>query len=169
VILRSPKASSRPRSPGKRSYFCQSLIGLLAGSLALVAACQPVSQPGAVLPAATPTPFGPAGQLPAGGLVLDRPERIVQAFLTDVQEAPDQLGGYMSSTLQKEYPHDAIIATLGLPGNIEGFALQAAVVSPPMALANVFVNVTSGDTIFHYRFVLIIEHDKWVISSIERQ
>lgn len=116
----------------------------------------------------TPTPFLPSGMLPGAEFLLDRPERIVQAFLTDVQEAPDQLGGYMSRDLQQTYPHDAIIDVLGLPGDIDGFAIQAAVVSPGMALGRVDVSVTSDDAVLQYRFYLIIEEGNWVISGIEK-
>ncbi len=139
---------------------------ILAGIL--VAGCQPPSQSTVTGWSATSTPFRPGGAIPQTGLVLDRPERIVQAFLTDVQEAPDQLSGYMSKTLQQEYPRDAIVAVLALPGNIEGFAIQAATVSPSMALGNVFVSVTSGGSVIQYRFTLILENGNWVISSIEK-
>ncbi len=163
------KTSSQRNEPGKRFCFFKFMLAFMMLTGLSSIACQPGYWSENSVVYATPTPFHPSEAITVPGLVLDKPERIVQAFLTDVQEAPDQLGGYMSSAMQRNYPRDEVIAELELPGNIDGFAIQAAEVSPSMALGQVYVQVNSGNIVLQYRFILIIENGNWVINSIENR
>ena len=129
-----------------------------------------------ILPAANPyaadgptlTPFAPGtftedSQNNASPI----PENIVQAFLTDVQEAPDQIQGYMSSLLMERYPGTSIIEALNIDGIIEGFAVRSATSNDIMGLSYVTAGISTQNSNIEIQFTLIKENEIWVISAFE--
>lgn len=92
------------------------------------------------------------------------PEFIVQAFMTDFQEAPLQLDGYLSTALRGLYPPEQRGDLLPVEGMIEGFAIQSAAITPETA--DIKVAIRSGEEEAILQFNLIKENGFWVIDSI---
>jgi hypothetical protein len=92
------------------------------------------------------------------------PEFIVQAFLTDFQEAPMQLDGYLSTALRGLYPPEQRGDLLPVSGMIEGFAIQSAAITPSDAEIEVAIRSAGEDSIL--QFNLIKEKGYWVIDSV---
>ncbi len=137
-------------------------------STACAADVDPHSSPAASGP--TLTPFGP-GRFEAASQdgTGTTPENIVQAFLTDVQEAPDQIQGYMSSVLKDRYPGSTIIDAIQIDGMIEGFAIRSATSNDMMGLAYVTAGISTQNSNLEVQFTLIKENGFWVISAFEIQ
>lgn len=94
------------------------------------------------------------------------PEVVVQEFLTDYQEAPMQLGGYLSQRLQEKTPVDAYQKLLPLDGMIEGFAVQSA--SRMGDEAAITVAVRAGGFEAQILFNLVRQNQNWFIDSISK-
>jgi hypothetical protein len=107
-------------------------------------------------PAATQQALIPADKI--------QPEGVVQQFLTDFQEAPMQLNGYLSPKLQKSTPIDQYQKLLPIDGMIEGFAVQSASRSGEEAVVTVAIRAGGAESIF--QFNLIKANQNWYIDSI---
>jgi hypothetical protein len=109
-------------------------------------------------PAATQQVLIPADKI--------QPEGIVQEFLTDFQEAPMQLSGYLSRNLQKSTPIDQYQKLLPIDGMIEGFAVQSASKSGDEALVTVAIRAGGAESMF--QFNLVQANQNWYIDSINK-
>jgi len=142
-------------------------------SLIFLTACSTVPAVGnQTKPEATLTPFAPLAATQtrqAEALFLADPEKVVQSFLTDVQEAPAQVNSYLSRAMQKKYPGSEVIRHLGLKDNISGFVIKAVDANFRDPLAYVTVLLGSGDQVIGLRFTLVIENSIWVIDGIDQQ
>ncbi len=105
----------------------------------------------------------PAATAPAENIL---PEVVVQQFLTDYQEAPQQLGGYLGDALRKNTPVESYGKLLPLDGMIEGFAVQSVARSGPEA--SVTVGVRAGGAEALILFNLVQQNQNWFINSISK-
>jgi hypothetical protein len=94
------------------------------------------------------------------------PEEIVQEFLTDYQEAPQQLGGYLVPALRDQTPVENYGKLLPLDGMIEGFAVQSVARTGPEA--QVTVGIRAGGAEAAILFTLVQQNQNWFISSISK-
>lgn len=92
------------------------------------------------------------------------PEAIVQQFLTDYQEAPHQLGGYLGETLRNNTSVEEYSKLLPLDGMIEGFAVQSVSRSGPEAVVTVAIRAGGAETAV--LFNLVQQNQNWFINSI---
>jgi hypothetical protein len=111
---------------------------------------------------ASPT-AAPAAETPAEKIL---PEEIVQEFLTDYQEAPQQLGGYLVPALRDQTPVENYGKLLPLDGMIEGFAVQSVARTGPEA--QVTVGIRAGGAEAAILFTLVQQNQNWFISSISK-
>ena len=95
-----------------------------------------------------------------------QPEGVVQQFLTDFQEAPMQLSGYLSPNLQKTIPIDQYQKLIPINGMIEGFAVQSASRSGDEALVTVAIRAGGAESMF--QFNLVQANQNWYIDSINK-
>jgi len=95
-----------------------------------------------------------------------QPEWIVQEFLTDFQEAPMQLSGYLSPNLQKTTPIEKYQKLLPVNGMIEGFAVQSVSRSSNEALVTVAIRAGGVDSLI--QFNLFKAKQNWFIDSIAK-
>jgi hypothetical protein len=95
-----------------------------------------------------------------------QPEGVVQEFLTDFQEAPMQLGGYLSPNLQKTTLIDQYKKLLPVDGMIEGFAVQSASRSGEEAVVTVAVRAGGAESMI--QFNLVQANQNWYIDSINK-
>ena len=95
-----------------------------------------------------------------------QPEGIVQEFLTDFQEAPMQLSGYLSPNLQKTTPVEKYKQLLPVNGMIEGFAVQSASRSGNEALVTVAIKAGGVESLI--MFNLVKAKQNWYIDSIAK-
>jgi hypothetical protein len=109
-------------------------------------------------PAATQQVITPAEKI--------QPEGVVQEFLTDFQEAPMQLSGYLSPNLQKTTSIDQYQKLLPIEGMIEGFAVQSASRSGDEALVTVAIRAGGAESTF--QFNLVQANQNWYIDSIDK-
>jgi len=109
-------------------------------------------------PAATQQALTPADKI--------QPEGVVQQFLTDFQEAPMQLSGYLSPNLQKTIPIDQYQKLIPINGMIEGFAVQSASRSGDEALVTVAIRAGGAESMF--QFNLVQANQNWYIDSINK-
>jgi hypothetical protein len=110
-----------------------------------------------------PTPTSAPTAVPQAKI---EPEKIVQQFLTDFQEAPLQLAGYLSPTLQQSTPVQDYAKLLPVTGMIEGFSVQS--VSRSGAEAEVTVALRAGGSETNLLFNLVEENQNWYINSITK-
>jgi hypothetical protein len=109
---------------------------------------------------ATPTPT-PVATSPAEKIL---PEAIVQQFLTDYQEAPQQLGGYLGESLRDSTPVEAYSKLLPLDGMVEGFAVQSVSRSGPQSTVTVAIRAGGSESLI--LFNLVQQNQNWYIDSI---
>lgn len=131
-------------------------LTLLFAVILVLAACS-------IFPAAAaPTPAVPT----AAATLKIEPEAIVQEFLTDYQEAPLQLGSYLSPELQKSTSVEDYAKLLPLNGMIDGFSIHSVVKNGSQADVTVAISVAGVDTaiLFH----LIQDQGNWYIDSISK-
>ncbi len=108
--------------------------------------------------APTTTPFTPT---PPEKIL---PEAIVQQFLTDYQEAPQQLGGYLGEALRNGTSVEEYSQLLPLDGMIEGFAVQSVSRSGPAAAVIVAIRAGGAESLL--LFNLTRQNQNWYIESI---
>lgn len=111
---------------------------------------------------ASPT-AAPAAETPVEKIL---PEEIVQEFLTDYQEAPQQLGGYLVPALRDQTPVENYGKLLPLDGMIEGFAVQSVARTGPEA--QVTIGIRAGGAEAAILFTLVQQNQNWFISSISK-
>jgi len=92
------------------------------------------------------------------------PEAIVQQFLTDYQEAPQQLGGYLGETLRNSTSMEEYSKLLPLDGMIEGFAVQSVSRSGPQSTVTVAIRAGGVESLI--LFNLVQQNQNWYIDSI---
>lgn len=135
--------------------------------LLLVCGCTPAIG-SKVSTSGTATPFIPLSSGQITGAQLSDPENVVQAFLTDAQEAPAQVNSYLSQAMQSRYPGLDVIKSLDLPGDINGFGIRSVEANTKIPTAYVRVGLNSQGEEIGFRFTLVMENSKWVIDAIER-
>jgi len=140
-------------------FICAILLACTAAPLVITAQ----------MSAPTLTPFAPQAATQTAEIFLAEPEKVVQAFLTDVQEAPAQVNSYLSQAMQKKYPGSEVIHLLDLPGDINGFAIKSVDANVKNPLAFVTVGLESKSEIMLLRFTLIVEHSTWVIDGVDHE
>jgi hypothetical protein len=94
------------------------------------------------------------------------PEVVVQQFLTDYQEAPQQLGGYLGEALRNTTTVENYAKLLPLDGMIEGFAVESVSRSGPEAAVTVGIRAGGAETAI--LFNLIQQNQNWFINSISK-
>jgi hypothetical protein len=115
------------------------------------------------LAACTSPTAAPAAQTSAEKIL---PEEIVQEFLTDYQEAPQQLGGYLVPALRDQTSVENYGKLLPLDGMIEGFAVQSVARTGPEA--QVTIGIRAGGAEAAILFTLVQQNQNWFISSISK-
>jgi len=112
--------------------------------------------------AACATPPATSFATPPAEKIL--PEAIVQQFLTDYQEAPQQLGGYLGETLRNSTSMEEYSKLLPLDGMIEGFAVQSVSRSGPQAAVTVAIRAGGAESLI--LFNLVQQNQNWYIDSL---
>lgn len=94
------------------------------------------------------------------------PEGVVAAFLTAYQDNPQDMQSYLSSGRLADLPEGGVNAFLGITGQLDGFAIQSAAVSPNPPAAVIAVGmVVDGSETSRY-FYLAFDYSHWVIDDI---
>jgi hypothetical protein len=106
----------------------------------------------------------PATSIPQPPTEKILPEAIVQQFLTDYQEAPQQLGGYLGETLRNSTSMEEYSKLLPLDGMIEGFAVQSVARSGPQSTVTVAIRAGGAESLI--LFNLVQQNQNWYINSI---
>ncbi len=107
--------------------------------------------------------------VPAPGEYPTSPEGVVQAFLASYVAQPKEMKSYLSQSQADSLPSGGIKALLGFQGDLEGFVIDAAAVSPQPPAAVVSAAVKVGGAEIRRSFTLSKENDAWKIESIESQ
>ena len=96
------------------------------------------------------------------------PEGVVQAFLLALQARPELAPRYLSNDLRKNLPANGALDLLGVPGVIQGVAIQSGAASLDPPEAGVEVGFQVDQTMSLRRFHLLKENENWVIDKIEK-
>jgi hypothetical protein len=107
-----------------------------------------------------------APQAGGGGDVYpSTPETVVSGFLASFQENAANWASYLSADRLMSMPSGGVTELVGINGKLEGFAIQAASVNPPIAIIDVGLVVDGVST--ERRFSLVLMNNRWMIDKIE--
>lgn len=157
----------------KRLLFLMVILALsaLACSLPILTqttAAEPVVTP-AIFPTASPIPSQAAAE-PSVAMTMTvyppDPEGVVSAFLAAYQGQRQDMPSYLSSGRMANLPEGGAVALLGVTGQLDGFAIQSAAVSPdpPTAIVEVGMVVDGGQIL--RQFYLVFDYSRWAIDDI---
>ena len=94
------------------------------------------------------------------------PEAVVSAFLTAYQDNPQDMETYLTGGRLADMPEGGVNAFLGISGQLDGFAIQSAAVSPNPPTAVIVVGmIVDGSETSRY-FYLVFDYSRWVIDDI---
>jgi hypothetical protein len=120
-----------------------------------------------------PKPSGVAKPDLSGQMAVDKsgyptaPEGVVKTFLTAYTLDPTQMNLYLSQNRLANMPAGGALEMLKLNGNMEGFVIESAAVSPATSAALVVVTVKAGGVESARTFKLVKNEGKWAIDAIE--